>query len=83
MSKEINDLIELSYKVSLISNTEDLSNAFEAFDQIFSRHPESRKISGGNSREIFNETGMMMERYSFLKEKYETAEDDIWMETIR
>lgn len=55
----------------------------EAFDQIFSRHPESRKISGGNSREIFNETGMMMERYSFLKEKYETAEDDIWMETIR
>jgi len=24
MSKEINDLIELSYKVSLISNTEDL-----------------------------------------------------------
>lgn len=55
----------------------------EAFDQIFSRHPESRKISGGNSREIFDETGMMMERYSFLKEKYETAEDDIWMETIR
>jgi len=55
----------------------------EAFDQIFSRHPESRKISGENSREIFNETGMMMERYSFLKEKYETAEDDIWMETIR
>ena len=40
----------------------------EAFDQIFSRHPESRKISGGNSREIFDETGMMMERYSFLKE---------------
>ena len=28
MSKEINDLIELSYKVSLISNTEDLANAF-------------------------------------------------------
>ncbi|MGB4435847.1 MAG: hypothetical protein WBI50_00280, partial [Acetomicrobium sp.] len=63
----------------------------EVFDQIFSRNPESRKIpktTGLNiavmdARRIFDETGMMMERYSFLKEEYETAEDDIWMETIR
>lgn len=62
----------------------------EVFD-IFSQNPESRsipkttrlKIAVLDARRIFDETGMMMERYSFLKEKYETAEDDIWMETIR
>lgn len=62
----------------------------EVFD-IFSQNPKSRsipkttglKIVVMDARRIFDETGMMMERYSFLKEKYETAEDDIWMETIR
>ncbi len=62
----------------------------EVFDQ-FSQNPESRKLPKTtrlkivvlDARRIFDETGMMMERYSFLKEKYETAEDDIWMETIR
>ncbi len=63
----------------------------EVFDRIFSQNPESRsipkttglKIVVMDARRIFDETGMAMERYSFLKEKYETAEDDIWMETIR
>lgn len=63
----------------------------EVFDQIFSQNPEFRKISKTtslkisvlDSRRIFDETGMMMERYGFLKEKRETAEDDEWLEVIR
>jgi len=63
----------------------------EVFDQIFSQNPEFRKISKTtslkisvlDSRRIFDETGMMMERYGFLKEKRKTAEDDEWLEVIR
>lgn len=63
----------------------------EVFDQIFSQNPEFRKISKTtslkisvlDSRRIFDETGMMMEHYGFLKEKRETAEDDEWLEVIR
>lgn len=63
----------------------------EVFDQIFSQNPEFRKISKTtslkiavlDSRRIFDETGMMMERYSFLKKKREMAEDDKWLEVIR
>ena len=62
----------------------------EVFD-IFSQNPKSRsipkttrlKIAVLDARRIFNETGMAMERYSLLKERHDTAEDDIWMETIR
>jgi len=55
----------------------------EVFDQ-FSQNPESRKLPKTtrlkivvlDARRIFNETGMAMERYSLLKERHDTAEDD-------